>query len=248
MHTSVGELGLEIWERVLIKPLSSALTGRIVRGLGAARQSPLDPALGDTLREAIRSTVAVRAFRLRGPLQLYQALVLEPYLAAAAAAHAQLAADLLAAGDVAHYTTHALAGLDREVSLGARYLDSSSAEAVRACYERAAVAAHLPALHATVAGLLRAAAGRPRRPHRAPAERRADLRRMYTLLRPLGAAALRPLVDAAHAQAAADGRALLAQPHSKDEVLTTYFLTPSHTHSPTYLNLRHNKMLPKPYW
>lgn len=47
---------------------------------------------------------------------------------------------------------------------------------------------------------------------------------MYSLLRPLGAAALRPLVDAAHAQAAADGHALLAQSHNKDEVCHTYFL------------------------
>lgn len=214
----VGELGLEIWERVLVKPLSAALTGRIVRGLAAARGSAPDPAFASTLREAIRSTVQVRAFRVRAPLALYQALVLEPYLAAAAAAHAQLAADLLAAGDVAHYTTHALAGLEREVALGARYLDSSSAEAVRACYERAAVAAHLPTLHATVPGLLREAAAEPP----ASTERRADLRRMYTLLRPLGPAALRPLVDAAHAQAAADGQALLAQTHSKDEAHTHF--------------------------
>ncbi|XP_022835057.1 cullin-2 [Spodoptera litura] len=163
----VGELGLEIWERVLVKPLSAALTGRIVRGLAAARSSTPDPAFASTLREAIRSTVQVRAFRVRAPLSLYQSLVLEPYLAAAAAAHAQLAADLLAGGDIAHYTTHALAGLEREVALGARYLDSSSAEAVRACYERA-------------------------------------------------------VVDAAHAQAAADGQALLAQAHSKDEAHTHF--------------------------
>ncbi|CAH1642377.1 unnamed protein product [Spodoptera littoralis] len=217
----VGELGLEIWERVLVKPLSAALTGRIVRGLAAARSSTPDPAFASTLREAIRSTVQVRAFRVRAPLSLYQSLVLEPYLAAAAAAHAQLAADLLAGGDIAHYTTHALAGLEREVALGARYLDSSSAEAVRACYERAAVAAHLPALHATAPALLRRAAGEAGAGGAGgaggAAGARADLRRMYTLLRPLGAAALRPLVDAAHAQAAADGQALLAQAHSKDE-------------------------------
>lgn len=44
------------------------------------------------------------------------------------------------------------------MSLGARFLDPSSAEAVRGCYERAAVAAHLPALHATVDKLMRDAA------------------------------------------------------------------------------------------
>ncbi|XP_047038664.1 cullin-2 [Helicoverpa zea] len=214
----VGELGLEIWERVLVKPLASALTGRIVNALAAARVSPPDPALASTLREAIHSTVQVRAFRVRAPLQLYQQLVLEPYLAAASASHAALAASLLAGGDVAHYTRHALAGLEREVALGARFLDASSADAVRSAYERAAVAAHLPALHATVRQLLRdAAASDP-----AAAERRADLKRMYTLLRPLGAAALRPLVDAAHAQAAADGHALLAQPHNKDEAHTHF--------------------------
>lgn len=45
-----------------------------------------------------------------------------------------------------------------QVSLGARFLDPSSAESVRVCYERAAVAAHLPALHATVDALVRDAA------------------------------------------------------------------------------------------
>ncbi|KAJ8707614.1 hypothetical protein PYW07_011291 [Mythimna separata] len=214
----VGELGLEIWERVLVKPLTSALTGRIVNALAAARESPPDPAHASILREAIHSTVQVRAFRVRAPLQLYQQLVLEPYLTAAAAAHAKLAAELLASGDVAHYTKHALAGLDREISLGARFLDSSSAEAVRGCYERAAVAAHLPALHATVHQLMKdAAADLP-----SASERRVDLRRMYTLLRPLGANALRPLVDAAHAQAAADGQALLALSHNKDEAHTHF--------------------------
>lgn len=120
------------------------------------------------------------------------------------------------------------------MALGARYLDSSSAEAVRACYERAAVAAHLPTLHATVPGLLREAAAEPP----ASTERRADLRRMYTLLRPLGPAALRPLVDAAHAQAAADGQALLAQTHSKDEVRHALrVLLPSVTPHPPPLRL-----------
>lgn len=52
-----------------------------------------------------------------------------------------------------------VSGLEREVALAARYLHSSSAEAVRACYERACVAAHLPALHAEVERLLRGASG-----------------------------------------------------------------------------------------
>lgn len=57
---------------------------------------------------------------------------------------------------------------------------------------------------------------------------------MYVLLKPLGAAALRPLVEAAHAQAAAEGRALLAEEHNKDEV---YYTIPCYTtltapHSP----------------
>ncbi|CAG9138690.1 unnamed protein product [Plutella xylostella] len=42
--------------------------------------------------------------------------------------------------------------------------------------------------------------------------RRVDLRNLYTLLRPLGAAALRPLLAAAHEHVAAAGRAALAHP------------------------------------
>ncbi|XP_053622001.1 cullin-2 [Plodia interpunctella] len=203
----VGELGLVIWERVLVTPLSRALSSRIVSALSAARSSPPDPAHADVLRTAIHSTVDVQSFRVRSPLALYQQLVLEPYLEAAADAHARLAADLLKDGDISHYMKHILEGLDREISLGARFLHSSSPEAVRGCYERAAVAAHLPALHAHTDALLRD-----------PHQRREDLKRMYQLLRPLaGAGALRPLVEAAHAQAAREGRQLLAATHNKDE-------------------------------
>jgi hypothetical protein len=52
----------------------------------------------------------------------------------------------------------ACAGLEREMALGSRFLHASSLEAVRGCYERAAVAAHLPALHATTDALLASAA------------------------------------------------------------------------------------------
>ncbi|XP_028027074.1 cullin-2 [Bombyx mandarina] len=212
----VGELGLDIWERVLVRPLSAALTARIVSALHAARDAPPDPRHADIIRQAIQSTVHVRSFRVRSPLALYEQLVLEPFLQAAGEQHARTAAHLLQEGDVAHYMKHVLAGLEREVSLAQRYLPASSREAVRACYERAAVAAHLPALHADVDRLLAEASADD---DDAP-QRREDLSRMYQLVRPLGPAALRPLVDAALAHAQAHGHALLssALQHHKDEV------------------------------
>ncbi|XP_048003969.1 cullin-2-like [Leguminivora glycinivorella] len=82
----VGELGLVIWERVLIRPLSSALSSRIVAALSEARNSAPDPKHADVLRRAIHSAVDVQSFRVRAPLALYQQLVLEPYLAQAQAA------------------------------------------------------------------------------------------------------------------------------------------------------------------
>ncbi|XP_026317421.1 cullin-2 [Hyposmocoma kahamanoa] len=153
----VGELGLVIWERVLVQPLAGALSGRVVAALGAARTHFPDAAMADVLRMAIGSTVQVQAFRVRSPLALYQELVLEPYLAAAAQHHAAFAAELLHSGDISHYMTHVLAGLEREMALGARFLHGASAFAVRGCYERAAVAAHLPRLHAETERLLREA-------------------------------------------------------------------------------------------
>lgn len=118
------------------------------------------------------------------------------------------------------------AGLERELALGARFLHSSSGEAVRGCYERAAVAAHLPRLHAETARLLRDACAEAE--PRAQQSRRDDLRRMYTLLRPLAAHnALRPLVEAAHAQAAREGHALLDAKHNKDEVRAIEYLVGS---------------------
>ncbi|XP_048487919.1 cullin-2 isoform X1 [Plutella xylostella] len=204
----VGELGLTIWERVLLRPLAPALTLRVVAALTAARARALDPALADALRTAIHSTVDVQAFLVRSPLSLYNSLVLQPFLERAGAAHAQHAAALLHAQDIHTYMTEVLQGLEREVSLGARFLHASSAEAVRACYERAAVQAHLATLHAECPRLLQAAS------EDGPdaEERRVDLRNLYTLLRPLGAAALRPLLAAAHEHVAAAGRAALAHP------------------------------------
>ncbi|XP_068621791.1 cullin-2 [Battus philenor] len=225
----VGELGLVTWERVLVKPLSAALTTRIIAALSAARESPLDTAMADVLHAAIHSAVHAQAHRVRAPLQLYQELVLEPYLAAASTHHARRAAALLQDGDVSHYMKHILEGLDREVSLGSRYLHSSSSEAVRSCYERAAVAAHLPALHAHTERLLREACSDGPE----AAQRREDLKRMYILLKPLSAqGALRPLVDAAHAQASREGLALLATEHSKDE---------AHAHFVNAMLLLHGK-------
>ena len=57
----MGELGLVTWERVLVRPLWSALSGRVVSALSAARRAPPDPAAADVLRTAIHSTVEVSA-------------------------------------------------------------------------------------------------------------------------------------------------------------------------------------------
>ncbi|XP_049886937.1 cullin-2-like [Pectinophora gossypiella] len=209
----VGELGLVIWERVLVRPLSSALSGRVVSALAAARLQAPDPASADILRTAIHSTVEVQSFLVRGGLVLYHQLVLEPYLQAAATHHAAFAAALLHGGDVSHYMRHVLEGLEREIALGNKFLHSSSTEAVRSCYERAAVAAHLPTLHADTERLLREACEEGPQAQ----QRREDLKRMYTLLRPLPGGALRPLVDAAHEQAAREGHAALRGTLNKDD-------------------------------
>lgn len=58
-----------------------------------------------------------------------------------------------------------------------------------------------------------------------------DLRRMYALVRPLGPAALRPLVDAADAQVVREGTALLDQPHPRDEVSALLYI---HTDATVY--------------
>ncbi|CAH2265967.1 jg5857 [Pararge aegeria aegeria] len=206
----VGELGLVTWERVLVRPLATALSSRLVAALNAARDSTPDPSTADTLRSAIHSTVHVQAFRVRAPLSLYVELVLDPFLAAATTHHSRRAACLLAEGDISHFMKYVLDGLEREISLARRFLHSSSIEAVRACYEQACVEAHLAALYADIERLLKEASA-------GSIERQDDLRRMYALLKPLGADALRPLVDAAHHQAVRDGLALLDAEHPKDE-------------------------------
>lgn len=56
----MGELGLVIWERVLVRPLSAAMTSRIVSALNAARESNPDSTTADILRTAIHSMVDVQ--------------------------------------------------------------------------------------------------------------------------------------------------------------------------------------------
>ncbi|XP_045770095.1 cullin-2 isoform X1 [Maniola jurtina] len=224
-HLEVGELGLVTWERVLVRPLATALSSRLVAALNAARDASPDPSTADTLRSAIHSTVHVQAFRVRAPLSLYVELVLEPFLAAAGAHHSRRAASLLAEGDVSHFMKHVLDGLEREITLARRFLHTSSIEAVRACYEQACVEAHLPALHADIDRLLKEASA-------GSTGRQDDLRRMYALLKPLGPNALRPLVDAAHQQAVRDGIALLEADHPKDE---------AHSHFVQAMLSLHNK-------
>ncbi|XP_038219838.1 cullin-2 [Zerene cesonia] len=228
----VGELGLVIWERVLVRPLAGALTARVVGALSAARDAAPDPPAADALRTAILSTVDVQSFRVRTPLSLYQQLVVEPFLSAAAAHHSRRAAELLNSGDVSHFMKYVLDGLEREITLGNKYLHSSSSEAVRACYEQACVAAHLPALHAEVERLLKEACEDSPK----AGERREDLKRMYALLKPLGQNALRPLIEAAHAQAAREGLALLASEHSKDDAHTHF------VHSMLSLHSKYKKL------
>ncbi|CAG4986212.1 unnamed protein product [Colias eurytheme] len=228
----VGELGLVIWERALVRPLADALTSRIVGALSAARDSNPDPTDARTLRTAVLSTVDVQSFRVRTPLSLYQQLVVEPFLSAAAAHHSRRAAELLNSGDVSHFMKYVLDGLEREIALGNKYLHSSSSEAVRACYEQACVAAHLPALHAEVERLLREAC----EDSPMAGERREDLKRMYALLKPLGQNALRPLIEAAHAQAAREGLALLGSEHSKDDAHTHF------VHSMLSLHSKYKKL------
>lgn len=55
----------------------------------------------------------VRAFRVRNPLALYEQLVLEPYLEAAATHHATRASELLHQTNVSNYMQRVLEGTRR---------------------------------------------------------------------------------------------------------------------------------------
>ncbi|GBP05177.1 Cullin-2 [Eumeta japonica] len=210
----VGELCLAAWERLLLRPLAQQLTARLVAALSEARWNPppLDSERSRLLRALISSAVEARAARAE-PLALYEEVALRPYLEAASCDHERAACELLADGDVSHYMRHALEGLHRELRLADAFLHPSSKDAVRSCYESAAVAPHLLALHAHAEPLLQAAAASTGTD---AAERRDDLRRLYALLRPLGPNALRPLVDAAHAHVVREGTAMLGRTVADD--------------------------------
>lgn len=207
----VGQLALSIWERVLVRPLSSFLSQRIVAALAEARNNKLNTPIAEILRTIIHSMVEVQSFRSRECFSLYNEIVLQPYLTLAERSHAELAQILLEEEDISVYLREALAGIEREAALGNRFL--IDAEALRSCFEHAAVEMHLSELHTHTVRLVQQAV----EDSEYQKEYRVDLTRFYQLLKPLGAPALKPLIDAAHEQAVADGLTMLAGTNAKEE-------------------------------
>lgn len=177
----VGELGLDLWRRNMVQPLRPTLVSLLLQALSRDRQEGHCPHQR-TVQGAILSLVQVDAYRRKQPLALYQELFEGPFLAETGRALQREAHRLLERCDCAAYMERVLLCLAEESLRAHRFLHPSSYPKVTRECEQQMVGAHLGFLQQECGPMMEA-------------ERRTDLARMYTLLRPLGPRALEGLVS-----------------------------------------------------
>lgn len=177
----VGELGLDLWRRNMVAPLRPTLVALLLQALGRDRQEGHCPQ-PRTVQGAILSLVQVEEHRRKQPLALYQELFEGPFLAQTGQHLQREAHRLLEQCDCSAYMERVLHCLAQENLRAHRFLHPSSYPKVTRECEQQMVGAHLGFLQQECGPMMEA-------------ERRTDLARMYTLLRPLGPRALEGLVS-----------------------------------------------------
>lgn len=177
----VGELGLDLWRRNMVQPLRPTLVALLLQALGRDRHEGHCPQ-PRTVQGAILSLVQVEEHRRKQPLALYQELFEGPFLAQTGQHLQREAHRLLEQCDCSAYMERVLHCLAQENLRAHRFLHPSSYPKVTRECEQQMVGAHLGFLQQECGPMMEA-------------ERRTDLARMYTLLRPLGPRALEGLVS-----------------------------------------------------
>ncbi|KAH9372178.1 hypothetical protein HPB48_016658 [Haemaphysalis longicornis] len=199
----VGELGLELWRRNMVQPLRPTLVSLLLQALARDRQEGQCPHQR-TVQGAILSLVQVDAYRRKAPLALYQELFEGPFLAETGRALQREAHRLLERCDCSAYMERVLHCLAQESLRAHRFLHPSSYPKVTRECEQQMVGAHLGFLQQECGPMMEA-------------ERRTDLARMYTLLRPLGPRALEGLVSQLQRHVEGVGLSRLQQQPSADQ-------------------------------
>ncbi|KAH7965534.1 hypothetical protein HPB49_008686 [Dermacentor silvarum] len=176
----VGELGLDLWRRNMVQPLRASLLTLLLQALAQDREGRCTQQR--VVQGVILSFVQVEEYKRKQPLALYQELFETPFLAETGKHLQREAHRLLEECDCSAYMERVLHVLAQENLRAHRFLHPSSYPKVTRECEQQMVGAHLGFLQQECGPMMEA-------------ERRTDLSRMYTLLRPLGARALEVLVS-----------------------------------------------------
>ncbi|XP_064456504.1 cullin-2-like [Ornithodoros turicata] len=175
----VGELGLDLWRRNMIEPLRTNLVSLLLDAIEADRRG--DSSVPQkVVQGVILSLVQVEEYKRKLPLSLYQELFEGPFLAATGEHYQREASRLLQECGCSSYMEKVLQCLAQENLRSRKFLHPSSYPKVTRECEQRMVGTHLAFLHQECEPMV-------------AAERKGDLGRMYTLLRPLRA--LDPLIQ-----------------------------------------------------
>lgn len=175
----VGELGLDLWRRNMVDPLKQSLLALLLSAVEQDRMGNCPQQ--KVVQGVIHSLVQVEEYKRKQPLALYQAMFEAPFLAETGRHYQREAHNLLEECDCSSYMERVLQCLAQENLRARRFLHPSSYPKVTRECEQHMVGAHLGFLQKECGAMMEG-------------ERRGDLGRMYTLLRPLGPRALEALV------------------------------------------------------
>ncbi|KAJ1522611.1 hypothetical protein ONE63_001789 [Megalurothrips usitatus] len=166
----IGELGLEVWKRMMIEPLRENLVNHLLEEIHKDRLGNPSDHLIDIVRGVIMSFVSVEEYRKSQSPELYQQIFEAPFLQATGEFYKREASKLLQECDTSQYMEKVTQRLDEERQRSQRFVHISTHAKVKAKCEQHMVADHLALLQSECHSMV-------------VQERERDLALLYPLLR-----------------------------------------------------------------
>ncbi|XP_030846066.1 cullin-2 [Strongylocentrotus purpuratus] len=193
----IGELALDIWKRLMIRPLDKCLQELLLREMLKDRAG--DDTQHTVLHSVINSLVEVEQYKKKQQLKLYQDLFEIKCLEQTGAFYRKESARLLQDHDCSQYMGKVLQRLQEEQLRSRKFLHPSSYHRVLEECQKRMVADHMSLLHSECRTMVRK-------------EQRQDLSRMYELLKPI-TSGLSIMVEELEAHIIDSGRQAIAGLH-----------------------------------
>ncbi|XP_033639756.1 cullin-2-like [Asterias rubens] len=166
----IGELALDIWKRLMIKPLRKNLEDLLLREIDKDRCG--EDTNQTVLHSVINSLVDVEQYRQKDQVQFYQNLLEEKLIHDTGEYYRKESANLLQNHNCAQYMEKVLQRLEEENFRSRKFLHHSSYNKVMHECRTRMVADHMSFLHGECRNMVRT-------------EMLSDLARMYKLLKPV---------------------------------------------------------------